>query len=409
MAERKKLTDAYVRSLQTQAKSGLSVADAGGNLIIWVSRTGTKVWRYVYRFNGSDPRRITLGEFPHMDAAEAKKRTAFFEKLRSEGKDPAVHAWNPKSASTVGDVLDFHLTTLSGDTHRHVAGQYRGIRAAYDATLLGDFTPDLARRWLDTNYARRPGSAIVLIKNLTAAFTKAVSPHSGIVIPPGYVNPVAGVKQWLPWLKDYRPTTYATNLDDTEWDKLAEAFAVAYADRKIWDAGIMVLHLGMLTGARPSELAAARWDELSPVTANGEEGFKLTKRVHKTVKKTKADRVIYIFGEAVQVIHRAWFAWNGSNYLFPQRRAQKNAKREWVHQYTNYSEKLSAIAGFTFVPYNLRSAYINRTLDRFGYGVIEEVANNVGNSPEVIIKHYRAYKEAKQAALAQQASTQKAA
>lgn len=382
----RRLTDAYVQSLTCPAgKQGVTFTDPAGRLSIWVSRTGTKVWRYQYRFaTRPNPERIKIGEWPAVAAGQARRAAQEYDQALAEGRDPKTLVYRPADAATLADVLDHHLASLRPDTAKNVTNLYRDLRKAHGCTLARDVSPLLMKKWITANYAHRPGAAANLIRNVTAAFNRALHPLSDIALPAGYANPTAKLAQHIGFLAQRSLTGYATAWGGEDWRRLREGIEAAYRTPHIWPPGVMVIELLSLTGARPSEITTLKWSEVRLVHLSSGLQVEAVKREHKTRRKTGKPRHIPLGREALRVLeraaaHREVTGYTGE-YVFPQRRSQRNQKREHVHQLTHYAEQIAAVGGPSFVPYQLRSAYINHALEATGGERLEEVAENVGHT-----------------------------
>lgn len=81
------LTDKALRALKP--KDALyRVADAGG-LCVEVTPTGSKLWRYRYRYAGK-AKMLSLGAWPDVGLAEARERRNEARKLLNQGSDPSA-------------------------------------------------------------------------------------------------------------------------------------------------------------------------------------------------------------------------------------------------------------------------------------------------------------------------------
>lgn len=80
------LTDAVVRSLKPEDRP-YKRFDTGG-LHIRVSKTGSKVWRFKYTYDGRE-RVTTFGEYPHIGLAEARRLRDVAKGKLAHGEDPA--------------------------------------------------------------------------------------------------------------------------------------------------------------------------------------------------------------------------------------------------------------------------------------------------------------------------------
>lgn len=406
MSQRSRLTDAFLRGFKLPDNKSVCLTDPSGKLEVRISPT-SKVWRFQYRFAGRPARRIVIGEWPHVSYEAAKKQASIYERALAEGRDPAALVYRPVGAAKLRNVLEHHLSTLSNEnTHAHVRNLYKDVLKAHGDTLVRDFTALLLRDWLDTNYAHRRGAAAVLLRNLIAAFNKAAHPLSPINMPPQFVNPAKGPKPHLALFEDHEPGSFAVSWEAEEWEAVMNGIGRAYDLPKLWKPGVMVIELLMLTGARPSEIKSLRWSEIEEQRMGGKLLTRIVKQAHKTRRTTGKPRYIFLGEEALRVIDRAREHRHATNYegdfVFPQRRKQKNQKREFVYQLTHYAQRISKLAGLDFVPYNLRSGYINHTLDAVGYEHLEDVAENVGHTDtNTTKKHYRRLTDARVIAVAE--------
>lgn len=80
------LTDAKIRAARA-GKAILKLSDGGG-LQLHVLSSGTKVWRYAYRFGGKQ-KGIGFGSYPETSLAEARRRHLEARQLLADGVDPA--------------------------------------------------------------------------------------------------------------------------------------------------------------------------------------------------------------------------------------------------------------------------------------------------------------------------------
>lgn len=67
------LTDTEIKRAKGADKP-LKLAD-GGNLYLWVTRSGGKLWRWAYRFDGKQ-KLMTFGKYPDVSLARARERHA---------------------------------------------------------------------------------------------------------------------------------------------------------------------------------------------------------------------------------------------------------------------------------------------------------------------------------------------
>jgi integrase len=99
----------------------------GQGLFLLVLPSGGKVWRFKYRFNGKD-QQLSLGAYPAMSLAEARKRRDEARKAVAEGRNPSVEKRRAAVAAAIG----------AGNTFKVVAEEFiskRTREGAADATV----------------------------------------------------------------------------------------------------------------------------------------------------------------------------------------------------------------------------------------------------------------------------------
>jgi integrase len=378
---------------------------------VWVSPTGTKTWRYRYRFHtDKHAQEITIGQFPAIKYEQARLSALAYEQAKAAGHDPEITAWKAhrSRATTVGDVIDYHLKKLADkntSTHYHTAKLYKDLKKHHHDTSVADFEASVLRSWIINHYSQRAGAGLILLRNLTAAFNHAMRPISGLAFPAGYENPAAKMRAEIPFLASYQPSSFARTFAEEDIGRMFRAIEKAYS-LDINPMGVAAIELCLLTGCRPSEATGLRWDEIGV-----RDGMTIIKKgQHKTMRKGKA-RVIRVFGDAEKVFQRARefrakMEYDGV-YVFPVDRKRKDGKREHVWQLGHYASRIAPLTAeaedqepLTFVPYNLRSGFINFALDLLGEDHIALVAENVGHDVETCRRYYRRHKEANLAAAA---------
>src|SRR6185437_14122948 len=110
------LTDTKLRNMKPRA--GIyRMADANG-LCIEVRPTGAKLWRYRYRLNGKASM-ATLGEYPLIPLAEARKRQDAARKTLAAGVSPVAAARARRAAQA----------ERAGNTFAVITAEYLAQRA----------------------------------------------------------------------------------------------------------------------------------------------------------------------------------------------------------------------------------------------------------------------------------------
>lgn len=100
------LTDTKIRSLKPREKT-YRIADHNG-LCIEIRPSGTKLWRYRYRFDGKATM-LSLGEYPHVGLADARKARDEAKILLSDGKNPSQIRKDEKIEASIQNCNTFEL------------------------------------------------------------------------------------------------------------------------------------------------------------------------------------------------------------------------------------------------------------------------------------------------------------
>lgn len=83
------LTDLKIRSLKPDAKPRRYTD--GGNLFVEVRPSGSKLWRYAYKFDGKQ-KLMALGSYPEVSLAKARQKRTEARALLIDGIDPMKRA-----------------------------------------------------------------------------------------------------------------------------------------------------------------------------------------------------------------------------------------------------------------------------------------------------------------------------
>ena len=107
-----KLTDRVAATLGCPAgKRTHNVPDKTGNgLMLSVSSTGRRFWKFRYDYCDRRNAVMTIGPFPLIGYEEAKVEAARLQRMvKVEKRDPRIGVYNPKTATTVSEAIDAWL------------------------------------------------------------------------------------------------------------------------------------------------------------------------------------------------------------------------------------------------------------------------------------------------------------
>jgi hypothetical protein len=120
------LTDTEIRRAKKKEKP-YKLSD-GGNLFLWVTPSGGKLWRWAYRHEGKE-KLMTFGRYPEVSLALARERHLQARSLLAVGVDPMAERKAVKSAAQIADENSF----------ANLAGAVDGTLAAREESLPRGF------------------------------------------------------------------------------------------------------------------------------------------------------------------------------------------------------------------------------------------------------------------------------
>jgi integrase len=334
--------------------------------------------------------------------------------LVRQGKDPSLKRKALLEAPTVADVLDCYLTHLQGRAHpdedqtkerdstRNTRWLTNRLRKKCGHLTVQDFDHQVFRTFVETTYtSRNAGSAERLINVIVTAWNHGANPLHGMRYPEGLSNPGVGLVAAIPWIAHRSKSSRAVNWSDDQWSDIMRAIRLAYGpDSTLSPIAVLVLELAMLTGARPSEIARLKWEDVEDhkFVIQGAT-LKLKKLIinrHKNWQNTGRPRQILIFREGSEVLRRAkeWALENDREdnaYVFPSPGRQQT-KDPWASCTAYYAAEVRRIGELpALTAYNFRSAYINHARD---LGVHDEIiAENCGHDLATLLKFYARHRE----------------
>lgn len=249
-------TDTYIKALKP--KSSRYEEYEGGGFGIRITPNGVKTWIYRYKINGKTDK-LTLGHYPTMSLANAKKRFADLSGLRREGKQPKqiIEQETQKESNTVAKLITEWFKNYA-EKNRKKPHQIKQQIEADIIPLLGHLTLekiqtiDIAKA-LDKIVARgAPVHANRVLSTIKQAFNYGVSRGNLQYNPASNIRTrdIGGIE---------KPRDRVLSLDEI---------------KKIWlfldsDESQMSLQtrcaikIILLTGVRTAELRLATWSEFN--------------------------------------------------------------------------------------------------------------------------------------------------
>jgi integrase len=253
---KKKLTDLFCEAVKAPAAGRVEYYDAAfGGLVLRVTANGRKTWSVHYRIGGTK-RRFTIGNFPAIKPAQARRAAGEALDRVSSGVDPsqekrarrsAAAPENDTFAAVAEDYLEqYAKKNIAAGTRKEMERLLRrDVLPNWRNRPIGSITRGDVNKLVDGIAARgAPVQANRTLAWLRALFNWAVGKDRL------QASPVAGIK---PPVKE-RPRDRALSDDEVRWLWTA-------CDGIGWPFGPLTKLL-VLTAQRRDEVAGMEWSEI---------------------------------------------------------------------------------------------------------------------------------------------------
>ncbi|MFT3792008.1 MAG: integrase arm-type DNA-binding domain-containing protein [Rudaea sp.] len=305
------LTDAKLRALKPR-ESVYRIADALG-LAIEVRPTGTRWWRFRYRFNGI-ANMLTMGEYPGVSLVEARKRLGAARGLLDNGIDPsaqrkvdneaakskAEHAKRGTFAAVAADWVAFKAKGWASETKRKA-------EFVLDRYLI----PALGDRDIATLAAKDAAKPLLALAESAPNLARKARQYIGGIVRYAQREGLRDEARALP-LAEVLPSFDKGNIPAvTTPDEVAKLIEA------IQDYPAAVVRAALLccayTAQRPGVVAAMRWDEIK-----GEEWH-----IPGPKMKMRHAHIVSLPRQAVALLDEMKAFTGGREYVFPPLARQK--------------------------------------------------------------------------------------
>ena len=251
------LTDAQVRALIPGDRSYRRSDDRG--LYVEVFPTGSKLWRYKYRYNGKE-KRLALGSYPNVKLGEARRKRDAARSQLNDGIDPLLERKRAKASRRLGASNTFSSIAEEYIRKRESEGlaEATAAKARWFVSLLEPTIGTLALDDIDPRLLLCPLKHLEA-RGLHETAKKTLNLASrvfryGVVTGRASSNPAALL---VGALITHKPRHYAALLHK---DRLAELLrAVDDYDSPVTRLALKILAHVFL---RPGELRLATWEEV---------------------------------------------------------------------------------------------------------------------------------------------------
>lgn len=306
---KKGLTDLKVRKAKPSA-SPYKISDARG-LHIEIRPTGTKLWRYRYRFGGKETM-LSLGEYPDVSLEEAREARDKARKMVKAGVHPSqqrkleVIQRKYEGENTFAAIANEWLEKSKGDWAGRTYSQRKNLLERDVFPVIGDLpikqvqaNPALVLSILQSLEKRAPSFAIIAQQAISSTFRRAMATLRA------ESDPIPALRGAI----KVPPTKHKTPLAQSEFaeffnsiDTFTGSFQTKAAIRLLW-----------YTLARTNELLKAKWVEFDLDVAEWRiPGSRMKKR-------TVTDHVVPLSPQAVDVLRALHRITGSCEYLFPSR------------------------------------------------------------------------------------------
>ena len=308
------LTDTLIAGLQPPASGREEIADARCiGLALRVTATGAKSFSFKFRMRGRGVQRITLGSYPALGLAKARRTADAMRRDVADGKDPATERREQRTGGRTFDKLAARYLAEHANRHKRP-----GPAAADERNLRLHVLP----KWAKRDYLGiKRADVVTLIEGIVAAGTPTLANRCQALISKVFSFAIdAGLRADNPCARMARRGAEKVGervLSDAEirlfWPLILEP-----ADARRTGLG---LRLALLTGARVTEIAGMSRDELHAIDMpNGAEWRRPGARI-----KNKLDHILPLAPLArATVIELLGMIEPGERFLFPTRSAKRS-------------------------------------------------------------------------------------
>ena len=332
---RDKLTDTAIRNAKPRAKP-FKLSDGAG-LHLLVSPNGSKLWRFRYRFNGTESM-LGLGAYQvgspeHVPLALARERCLKARQLLKDGKNPSKGRYADNSPAAVQSEPITH--TFEAVAQEWMASRKKALSTKYASVIEGRLErlvfPRIGHRGIKTITGP---DLLALIKEIEA---EAIYLARRVKIICGQVFRYAVAHGWCdrdpsrdindalakrPRVK-HRASLKASNLP--EFFNRLERYYDGYEITKL------AMHFIILTAVRTDELRFAVWSEIE-----GIDGDAPLWRIPPERMKMSRPHLVPLVPQAVAILEQARSLYPDSKLIFPSQESRTGVMSENCLLYALY-------------------------------------------------------------------------
>ncbi len=252
------LSDAAIRKAKP-ARKPYKLSDSGG-LFLLVQPTGSKWWRYKYRFEGKE-KLLALGAYPDVGLADARERHGEARKLLAAGKDPSHVKQEAKRLTAIKGENSFEA--VAREWHLSRSPQWT---ARYAGKLLRNLEADAFPKLGGRPVGEITAAELLTIARIVEARGAIDAAHRLLQVC-GQVFSYAIVTQRIdrnpvPDLRGALQPLKSTHNAYLRAEELPE-FLKKLKDYEMYPQTKLAVKFLLLTFVRTSELRGAVWNEIN--------------------------------------------------------------------------------------------------------------------------------------------------
>ena len=311
------LTDTKLRNLKPREKA-YQVADGNG-LVFEVRPVGHRAWLYRYRLYGKQEK-LSLGSYPALSLAEARKAHLDARKLVMAGKSPA-HAKQAEKMRLSDD-----LQTVRGLAKAYMADHLAGLASEKNATrwIENHILPNLGGKFLhevtpadcvaSVERIKRKGAPAVarkVLEQLRGIFSYAVDRHLLTI------NPAAQVRAAKIIGSKHSRERVFSPAEIKRFFEVVESFSTSPGNR-------IAFKLILLTLCRKGELVKTAWEHVD--LERGEW------RIPSENAKNRSEHIVYLSRQAIGLFRELRELAGNSPWVLPGRDPMKHITHTTLNQ-----------------------------------------------------------------------------
>lgn len=299
----KPLTETAIRALKP-AGQAFKVSDGGG-LHVLVTPAGSKIWRLAYRTGGRQ-RCMTLGSYPRLTLARARKQREDAKAALRGGCDPGAPAATPVGERTFAEVAhEWHAVQCD----RWTPAYAQQVKARIEADLFPDLAKlpigGIARSQLLAALRKVEGRGTLETARRLKQYAGAIFRFAGAE-DDALSDPTPMLKGAL---KSPPRSRHHAALKHAEIGPFIRALGAYDGETTTRLAIALILHTAVRTG----ELIAARWSEFEAL----ESPERALWRIPAERMKMRAEHLVPLTTSAIAILEELKRITGGGRYLFP--------------------------------------------------------------------------------------------